>query len=56
VRFGQENLALDSWCRKKQYDAFCQVSSFTFIKLEILKLASVVSHVQHSVDDSFSVV
>lgn len=25
VRFGQENLALDSWCRKKQYDAFCQV-------------------------------
>ncbi|KAJ9593807.1 hypothetical protein L9F63_027549, partial [Diploptera punctata] len=25
VRFGQEILALDSWCRKKQYDAFCQV-------------------------------
>lgn len=25
VRFGQEMLALDSWCRKKQYDAFCQV-------------------------------
>lgn len=25
VRFGQEALALDSWSRKKQYDAFCQV-------------------------------
>ncbi|XP_071443704.1 interferon-related developmental regulator 2 [Hetaerina americana] len=25
VKFGQEMLALDSWCRKKQYDAFCQV-------------------------------
>lgn len=25
VRFGQEVLALDSWCRKKQYDAFCQI-------------------------------
>ncbi|XP_054287052.1 interferon-related developmental regulator 2-like [Macrosteles quadrilineatus] len=25
VRFGQETLALDSWCKKKQYDAFCQV-------------------------------
>ncbi|XP_046677714.1 interferon-related developmental regulator 2 isoform X3 [Homalodisca vitripennis] len=25
VRFGLETLALDSWCRKKQYDAFCQV-------------------------------
>ncbi|KAJ1526830.1 hypothetical protein ONE63_008397 [Megalurothrips usitatus] len=25
VRFGQEVLLLDSWCRKKQYDAFCQV-------------------------------
>ncbi|XP_066992711.1 interferon-related developmental regulator 2 isoform X2 [Anabrus simplex] len=25
VRFGQEMLPLDSWCRKKQYDAFCQV-------------------------------
>lgn len=25
VRFGQEMLLLDSWCRKKQYDAFCQV-------------------------------
>ncbi|KAG8335951.1 Interferon- developmental regulator 1 [Homalodisca vitripennis] len=24
VRFGLETLALDSWCRKKQYDAFCQ--------------------------------
>ncbi|KAG8227543.1 hypothetical protein J437_LFUL008415 [Ladona fulva] len=25
VKFGQEMLLLDSWCRKKQYDAFCQV-------------------------------
>lgn len=25
VRFGQEMLELDSWRRKKQYDAFCQV-------------------------------
>ncbi|KAL1117869.1 hypothetical protein AAG570_004182, partial [Ranatra chinensis] len=25
VRFGQEALSLDSWSRKKQYDAFCQV-------------------------------
>lgn len=25
IRFGQETLALDSWCKKKQYDAFCQV-------------------------------
>lgn len=25
VRFGQEMLLLDSWCRRKQYDAFCQV-------------------------------
>ncbi|XP_034241986.1 interferon-related developmental regulator 2 [Thrips palmi] len=25
VRFGQEVLLLDSWCRRKQYDAFCQV-------------------------------
>lgn len=24
VRFGQETLSLDSWSRKKQYDAFCQ--------------------------------
>lgn len=25
VRFGQEALSLDSWKRKKQYDAFCQI-------------------------------
>uniref|UniRef100_A0A1B6DSJ9 Interferon-related developmental regulator N-terminal domain-containing protein n=1 Tax=Clastoptera arizonana TaxID=38151 RepID=A0A1B6DSJ9_9HEMI len=25
VRFGQEALSLDSWSRKKQYDAFCHV-------------------------------
>lgn len=25
VRFGLETLSLDSWCRKKQYDTFCQV-------------------------------
>ena len=25
VRFGQEMLLLDTWCRRKQYDAFCQV-------------------------------
>lgn len=25
IRFGQEALVLDSWCRKKQYDAFCAV-------------------------------
>ncbi|XP_046388812.1 interferon-related developmental regulator 2 [Ischnura elegans] len=25
VKFGQEMLSLDTWCRKKQYDAFCQV-------------------------------
>ena len=26
VRFGQETLTLDTWCRKKQYDAFRQVN------------------------------
>ncbi|CAH0384027.1 unnamed protein product [Bemisia tabaci] len=25
IRFGQETLSLDTWCRKKQYDVFCQV-------------------------------
>lgn len=25
LRFGQEMLPLDSWSRKRQYDAFCQV-------------------------------
>lgn len=24
VRFGQEVLCLDSWCRRRQYDAMCQ--------------------------------
>jgi hypothetical protein len=27
VKFGKERLVLDSWCRKRQYDAFCQVLS-----------------------------
>lgn len=46
MRFGQEILALDSWCRKKQYDAFCQVSFLGHIKQEIMKLISIF-HVQH---------
>ena len=25
VKFGQEMLLLDTWCRKKQYDMFCSV-------------------------------
>lgn len=25
VKFGREVLELDSWCRKRQYDAFCQI-------------------------------
>lgn len=25
VRFGREILGVDSWCRKRQYDAFCQI-------------------------------
>lgn len=25
VKFGRERLFIDSWCRKRQYDAFCQV-------------------------------
>ncbi|KAI5722576.1 hypothetical protein M8J76_010526 [Diaphorina citri] len=25
IRFGQESLSLDSWVRKKQYDAFCTI-------------------------------
>jgi hypothetical protein len=41
VRFGQEILALDSWCRKKQYDAFCQVSVLSHVKQEIMKLTSI---------------
>lgn len=24
IRFGQEVLCLDSWCRRRQYDAMCQ--------------------------------
>lgn len=24
MRFGQEVLCLDSWCRRKQYDVLCQ--------------------------------
>jgi len=25
VKFGKERLVLDSWCKKRQYDAFCHV-------------------------------
>jgi len=25
VKFGRERLVIDSWCRKRHYDAFCQV-------------------------------
>lgn len=25
VKFGKERLSIDSWCKKRQYDAFCQI-------------------------------
>lgn len=40
MRFGQECLSLDTWCRKKQYDAFRQVSN----QFRGLVRGSVLSH------------
>lgn len=51
VKFGQEALSLDSWSKKKQYDAFCQVLgsgmnlhlSENFLLRDILELGEKIS-------------
>ncbi|XP_014244492.1 interferon-related developmental regulator 1 [Cimex lectularius] len=56
VRFGQEALALDSWCKKKQYDAFCQVLGSGMnlhltendLLRDVLELGEKVSHLSMS--------
>ena len=40
IKFGIENLFIDSWVRKKQYDAFCMViGSGIYQHLQVIMLS-----------------